>query len=138
MLGSVASISVSALVAASKRIENTARNVVNANTVGSPVVPPSPTEELLGSAAYKPTRVEQFSLAGGGVGTRTRPTGRPSQPLFDPTSPLANSEGRVDSPNVDLAGQFTEARLALDSYRANIKAIETADRMLGSVLEISS
>ena len=50
-----------------------------------------------------------------------------SEPLVthDPTNPLADANGNVSQPQVDLAAQMTDLMIANRSYQANLRALQT-------------
>jgi len=56
--------------------------------------------------------------------------------LFDPTSPLADAQGYVTQPLVDLSGQMTDLILANRTYQLNLRTIETAREAYQSALRI--
>ena len=50
-----------------------------------------------------------------------------SEPVrtYDPASPMADAEGYVYQPQVDLAAQMTDLMIANRSYQANLRAMQT-------------
>ena len=135
MIGNVVATAVSGLAVARKRLETSARNIANMQTVGTPARPPSPTEELLGQQAYQPQRLVTFSAASGGVDSVRMPLTPATMRFPDPSNPLADADGFVEAPNVSLAREFVEARLAVHAYRANLKIIETVNEMMGELID---
>lgn len=130
------SSSISALLtglnAAQTRVNTTANNIVNQGTVGK-VDAQSPDEQV-----FQPKDVAQASLEHGG--TQATVLDRQPQSLlaFDPDSPLANSEGLVEAPNVDLGRELTDLITAETTYKASLKALETAAEMDDEVTDIVS
>ena len=110
---------VSGLRAASKRLEVSAANTVNAQSVD-----------------YAPGRVVQTALAAGGTRAEAVPISPPSVPVYTPQSPAADADGIVQRPNVSLESEAVEQMLARRSFEANLRTIETADQMTRTVLDI--
>ncbi|MFQ5535207.1 MAG: flagellar basal body rod C-terminal domain-containing protein [Sphingomonadales bacterium] len=138
MLGKIAPISLSGLIAAEKRVETPARNVANFRTVGARALAPSPSQELLGQKAYQPQRTDLSSRAGGGVVAVNRPVSPASFPVFDPTNSAAGPQGFVDGPNVSLGLEMAEIKIAVNAYRANLKVMETVNRMERDLIDVIS
>jgi flagellar basal-body rod protein FlgC len=44
---------------------------------------------------------------------------------YDPANPMADAEGYVIQPQVDLAAQMTDLMIANRSYQANLRALQT-------------
>ena len=131
----VLGIAVSGLQAASRRIEVSARNIVNADSVGTP---PATTDARERTAAYRPQQVVQTSVAGGGVETRTVTLDPATHREFRPDHPAAGSDGLVDAPNVDPVREAVEQITARAAYEASAKVLQTADGLLKTVLDLRS
>lgn len=125
----------SGLQAASRRIEVSARNVVNADSVGTPA---STTDARQPTEAYKPQRVVQTPVAGGGVETQTVTADPPTRTEFRPDHPAAGSDGQVEVPNVDRVREAVEQIAARAAYEASAKVVQTADGLLKTILDIRS
>lgn len=107
-------------------------NVANANTMTRPdddpfrqryVVARSNTDELVpsGSGVHVADLVEDSGEAA----------------LFTaPGHPLADGDGRVQGPVVDLAGQLTDLILAQRGYQANTRVVTSAREAYASALRI--
>lgn len=91
------SIAQSGLAAAQTQLNVSANNIANAN-----------------SSDFQPSRVDSYSVAGGGVETSIQQVAGP----------------------VDLPSQLTDSMQAGFMYDANAIVIRTADQMLGSLLDI--
>lgn len=105
----------SAISAFSKQMNVTANNVANVNTDG-----------------FKKSRTTLQEGSFGGV--------RPDVDVVDTpgiTKPVhENGETReVETSNVDLAEELTESITTQSAVKANLKTIQTADEMLGSLLD---
>ena len=131
-MGDPISIAVSGLNAASQRLYAAANNIAN----GQDTAPLAPTAG--DPQPYQPTQVVQTAAPGGGTQAVQQPVTPASNAIFDPTSPFADSNGNVAAPNVDLAQQVVDTNTASLSYDANLKVIETANKMQGYLLNIFS
>ncbi len=58
--------------------------------------------------------------------------------LHDPGNPLADADGYVTQPVVDLAGQFADLMLANRTFQANLKTIETGREAYQSALRLGA
>ena len=56
--------------------------------------------------------------------------------IFDPSHPLADSEGYHDGSNVSLVVEIADAREAQRSYEANLRMFDQARKMRSSLLEL--
>ncbi len=126
-------IALSGLNAQSTRVSVAASNIANARSVG---VNPAPGAD--NSNAYTPQRVQQVSVADGGVRVDTLPVSPPSLPVFDPSNPDANAEGVAFLPNVLLEAELVEVLQASAAFKANVQVIQTQDELLGSLVDIAS
>ena len=136
----------SGLHAAAKRIETVADNVANAqNKVNVPttqaaVKTPPKDEGARGDetfyTGYRPVRVHQESVEGGG----TKATVREIDPSFELyRGDESKGESQVVArPNVELIDEFVEASQARHAFSANLKALEAADKTLGTLLDRES
>lgn len=114
------SIAVSGLTAATNRLSNAAKNLVNISSTGKM---PQNTGEKAGS--YQPTDVISISdAASGGVTTQTVPRDPAYSVAYHPDSPDANAKGLVATPNVSIEGEIVDSLMASIAYQANAKVIE--------------
>lgn len=119
-------IALSGARAAWRRLEISAANVANVRSGGSVASDREPPPGL-----YRPQRAVETSQAQGGVETAVKPV----EPAF---TFAPDGDGGVQAlPNVNLAHEAIEQRLALRAYEANLAVIRTADetqkRLLASV-----
>lgn len=56
--------------------------------------------------------------------------------VFDPSHPLASSDGYYDGSNVSLVVEIADAREAQRSYEANLRMFDQARKMRSSLLEL--
>lgn len=140
-----AKISSSGLAAASRMVEVAASNIANMRNVGrlrdaevapsSRPAPPRPVASSDEPPLYHPLETTLEHVAGGGVRARLREADPPHVEGFEPGHPLADEDGRVARPNVDLADQLLKLRQASRAYQANLAVLRTEDRMIGALLD---
>ena len=129
MVGSAIDIALSGLLANSRRIENAASNIANATSSGA-------IDPADGPTAFAPNDVVQQTQPNGGVGTITVPRDPAFVPSFDPGSPFANSEGLINTPNVNLAEEAVDVSISRIAFQANLAVIETVNDLSEEVLSI--
>ncbi len=132
-MSSVFDIAVSGLRAQSRRLEVSADNVANVLSLG---VHPDPA--LAKPEAFTPQRTAFVSKAYGGVEAKAVPVTPPAYLSLQPNHPDADANGLVPLPNVSLEREMVEQILALRMFEANVKVIQTQDRLLGARLAIVS
>lgn len=122
---------VSGLEAASRRIETGARNIANLQTAGR-VGATDPSEQ-----AFRAQTVQQTAVEGG---TRATVVSRdPATRLaFSPNSPLANGDGLIEVPNVDLGEELVSQISAEAAFKANAAVIREVDEQTDTLLDILS
>lgn len=128
-MSTIGQIALSGMQAAARRIAVSAENVVNARTSRAVEVEGETPEGV-----YEPRRVVQIPLEGGGVRVALT-TVNPSTLVFaDFDSPT----GLVAVPNVDLARELVEQKLALRDYKSSLAALEAEAEMMDALLDIKS
>src|SRR5690348_16919341 len=101
-------------------IDVLANNIANVNTV-------KPMSENAFQASYAQAREIGPGADGIGQGVRITdlakgdPTG---QVTYDPSNPLANREGLVRRPDIDMSQQMGDLILAQRAFQANANAID--------------
>lgn len=114
-------VALSGLTAAEKKVQVSAGNIANLETVGSLDDP--------AHLPYTPQTVQQIAGPGGSVNTVVVPKTPPFVPAFDPDSPFANAAGQVGVPNIDLGEEAVNLQIAKIAYRADLAIIKTAKEM---------
>jgi flagellar basal-body rod protein FlgC len=133
---SIASIiAISALNAASLRLQVAANNI--ANSLSNGPLPGVANPESF-PAAYTPLRVNQTDVAGGGTSATTSSVSPTTVSAFDPTAPFANTDGFVARPNVDLASEMIQLLVARYNYAANAQVIRADAQMSAALLNITA
>lgn len=128
MMTNAIGIALSGLNSASLRLNASASNVANISTSGS--------LEEGGQPPYTPLTVQSKAQGTetGGVISQIVPRHNPFTPAYDPDSPFANAEGLIGVPNVDLAEEAVNMKLAEISYKANINTIKVQKEMFDELL----
>ncbi len=136
-MSSAFEIAASGLKAQSRRLAVSADNVANVSSLG---VHPDP--ELAQPEGFAPQRTLFSSQvqagAQGGVSASSAPITPASFLSYQPDHPDADAGGMVPLPNVSLEQEMVEQIQALRLFQANVKTIQTQDRMLGALLDIVS
>ncbi len=115
-------IALTGLNSASLRLNASASNIANISTTGSL------TDQ--NNLPYTPLTTSSKSIdITGGVQTQTIPVNQPFIPTYDPDSPFADQNGIIGAPNIDLAQEIVNMKLAEISYKANLNTIKVADSM---------
>jgi len=127
-------IAVSGLQAQTARLNAAASNIANAGDTGTlPVKGASPASGAV--TVYKPLQVGLVAQESGGVAATTTADPNGYSAVYDPSSPLANKDGLVATPNVDYANEAVNLLESKEAYKANISVIKTADEMEKELLD---
>ncbi len=129
---SVITSALAGMQAAQKKVTVGAGNIANMQTVGKPGETTGP------EAAYRPVDTVQISGPGGTPETRFQERDPATSLSYQPSHPYASDEGYVESPNVDLATELVNNKMAQHAYEANIKSIVAWDEMQATLLDIKS
>lgn len=93
-------------------------NISNLNTV-------RPTSEDAFQARYVVAQAQEDGGVGAGVAVSGVALGsKEGIVTYDPTNPLADTEGMVRRPDVDLGDQMTQMVMAQRGYQANIANLD--------------
>lgn len=113
-------------------MDNLAHNMANANTV-------RPADEEPFRARMVVARALDSEIVDSGSGVAVRDVledGSEAPVTFEPDHPLADADGYVTRPVVDLAGQMHDLIVANRSYQAGARTIQTAHEAYQSALRI--
>lgn len=128
---SVFDISASAMSAQSQRMNITASNLANAESVAGP-----DGETYRAKQAVFETR-SMTAQGIGGVGVReVVEDPAPMRMEYNPQSPMANDDGYVEMPNVDPVGEMVNMISASRSYQANVEVMNTNKQLLMQTLSL--
>ena len=133
-LSDILNISASALTAQSQRLNTVASNLANAESAAGP-----------DGQVYKSRQVV-FTVAPG-AGNAGSPGVKVSQVIedqsaprrvYDPKHPMADEEGYVSMPNVNVVEEMVNMISASRSYQSNVEVMNTAKNMLLKLLTLGN
>ncbi|KAF7963027.1 flagellar basal body rod protein FlgC [Cupriavidus basilensis] len=122
----------SAMAAQSQRMNVTASNLANADSVVSPDGQAYRAKQVVFGMAPTPGQSDV-----GGVqvqGVMEDPS--PPRLVHNPTHPMANAEGYVVMPNVNPVEEMVNMISASRSYQANVEVLNSAKNMMLKTLTI--
>jgi flagellar basal-body rod protein FlgC len=109
-----------------KWLDAVSDNIANINNV-------SPTN----GDAFQERFVRASALEGGGVTVTGVENGDPTgRVVYDPNNPLADEQGNVKIPDMDLADQMGYLIMAQRGYQANVAAAERASNAYQAALNL--
>lgn len=132
-LFNVMNIAGSALTAQSARLNATASNLANADSIAGPDGKPYRAKQVVFQAM--PVTPD------GGVGVRVIGvvnSAAPGRMVYDPKSPAANEQGYVEMPNVNVVEEMTNMISASRAYQTNTEIMSAAKSLLLKTLAIAS
>jgi flagellar basal-body rod protein FlgC len=113
-------------------MDNLAHNLANVGTVRGADEEPFRARLVLAQAL-----TDQIVDSGSGVAVRgVMEDGGDAPVVYEPNHPLADDDGYVTQPVIDLAGQMNDLILANRTYQANARTIQTAHEAYQSALRI--
>lgn len=127
-------ISGSGMAAQSLRLNTVASNLANANSAsGDP--------NTVYRARHPVFEAVRTALGGDGSGAAVRVSGitesqAPALARYEPGNPLANEDGYVFAPNVNVVEQMVDMISASRSYQSNVEVMNASKEMLLSTLRL--
>jgi len=125
----------SAMLAQSQRMNVSASNLANADSVAGPDGQPYRARQVV--FQMNPIAGQAYGQEIGGVkvaGIVQDQT--PPRMVYDPANPLANAEGYVAMPNVNVVDETVNMISASRSYQANVEVLNTAKTLMMKTLTI--
>jgi len=122
-------IAYSGLTVDRKWLDSVSDNIANMNNV-------SRTDEKAFQARYIVARANQYGSNGGAYVAANMwgdPAGRV---VSDPTHPLADADGNVRIPDINLSDQMASLMIAQRSYQANLAVVERSRSMYEAAIGI--
>ena len=123
--------SLSSLAVQSRRVALSADNIANAQSLGF-----RETQDAGDNGGFKPKKLVQSSLQGGGVTAKDVAVRPASVLVYEPESSEADAQGLVPRPNVSLEGEFITQLLAQRAYQASARVIKAEDERLRALNDI--
>ncbi|SFU20257.1 flagellar basal-body rod protein FlgC [Kosakonia arachidis] len=130
-LFSIFDISGSAMAAQSKRLNVSASNMANADSVTGPDGKPYRAKQVIFNVDGGPDQ----EIGGVRVSDIVE-SDAPDRLVYEPGNPLADGQGYVHMPNVDVAGEMVNTISASRSYQANVDVMNTAKTMMLKTLTL--
>lgn len=130
-LFSIFDISGSAMAAQSKRLNVSASNMANADSVAGPDGKPYRAREVIFQVDGAPDQA-----IGGVRVSDVVESNAPDRLVYSPGNPLADSKGYLHMPNVDVAGEMVNTISASRSYQANVDVMNTAKNLMLKTLTL--
>lgn len=130
-LFNVFTIAGSALTAQSLRLNTTASNLANADSVTSADGMPYRAKQVV----FQATPVAGAEAQGVRV-TQVVEDASPARMVYDPKNPLANEQGYVAMPNVNVVEEMVNMISASRSYQNNVEMMNTAKTLMQKTLAI--
>ena len=121
----------SALTAQSVRLNATSSNLANADSVVSANGQPYRAKQVVFTAA--PVAGQES------VGVQVRQVVEDASPprmVYEPKNPLANGQGYVSFPNVNVVEEMVNMISASRAYQANVEMMNNAKQLILKALEI--
>ena len=144
-LTNVFDIAGSGMNAQSIRMNTTASNLANAESASSSVDETyrarKPWFEVMQQQFQNVNEKNQFSTLEGDTGMGVQVAGivesdAPLQARFQPDHPMANEDGYVYYPNVNVVEEMTDMMSSSRSYQMNVEVMKTAKQMLQRTLTL--
>lgn len=118
------------MLAQSQRLNVVASNLANADSATSPTGQPYRAKQVVFSAVQ---------TASGAVGVKVQGVVEdpsPMKTIYEPGNPLANAQGFVTMPNVNVIEEMVNMISASRSYQNNVDMMNTAKSMLMKTLTL--
>jgi flagellar basal-body rod protein FlgC len=113
-------------------MDTIAHNLANVNTVNPAGEDPFRSRMVVAQSLAGP-----FAPTGSGVGVRAvLEDGADAAQIYDPNHPLADEDGLITMPVVDMAAEMTNLIIANRSYQMNLKTIETGREAYQAALRL--
>ncbi|MEM4989918.1 flagellar basal body rod protein FlgC [Collimonas sp. H4R21] len=125
----------SAMSAQSQRMNVTASNLANADSVSGPDGQPYRAKQVVFAVATGDQQ-DPASAVGGVQVAGVVEDQSPLRMVYDPKHPLANASGYVTMPNVNVVEEMVNMISASRSYQANVEVLNTAKNMMLKTLTI--
>jgi len=126
------SVAGSAMTAQSQRMNVTASNLANADSVAGPDGQPYRAKQVVFEVDAPPGAQE----VGGVKVARVVEDPSPFKMVYDPKNPQADGQGYVAMPNVNVVEEMTNMISASRSYQANVEVLNTAKTLMVKTLSI--
>lgn len=134
-LFNVMSISSTGMEAQSVRLNTTASNIANANSVSSSYGETYKARHPVFAAEMQRASLDQTN----GVGVKVLGIVESEKPLqieYAPGNPLADENGYIYKPNVNIVEEMADMMSASKAYETNVQVADTTKRLFRRVLQL--
>ncbi|MDE2600383.1 MAG: flagellar basal body rod protein FlgC [Rhodocyclaceae bacterium] len=134
-LSNVFAISGSALTAQSARLNTTASNLANADSIVGADGKPYRSKQVV----FKAVPVGEQGAVAGSMGVRVSQvveSAAPMRQIYDPNNPAADEKGMVNMPNVNVVEEMVNMISSSRSYQNNVEVMNTAKALMQKTLTI--
>jgi flagellar basal-body rod protein FlgC len=123
-------ISASGLLAHRKWLDAVSDNIANINTA-------TPTSQSAFKERYIEAQAVDYGAGDGGVRVATAQFGSgEGRVVYEPNNPLADKNGNVRYPDIDLGDQMAQLIMAQRGYQANLSVIDRATKTYQAALQL--
>ncbi|WP_058913546.1 flagellar basal body rod protein FlgC [Entomohabitans teleogrylli] len=130
-LFSILDISGSAMAAQSQRLNVSASNMANADSAVGPDGNPYRARQVIFQVNSAPGQ-----STGGVRVSEVVESSAPDRLVYQPGNPLADAQGYVRMPNVDVVGEMVNTISASRSYQANVEVMNSAKALMLKTLTL--
>jgi flagellar basal-body rod protein FlgC len=130
-LFNILNVAGSALTAQSMRLNTTASNLANADSVAGSDGQPYKAKEVV----FKAVAMGDNGSQGVAV-SQVVESAAPLRMTYDPKNPMANPDGYVAMPNVNVVEEMVNMISASRAYQNNVEVMNTAKSMMQKTLTI--
>ena len=130
MLG-IFDIAGSALAAQSQRLNVSASNMANADSVTGPDGQPDKAKQVVFQVDAAPGQE-----TGGVKVAQIVDDPAPMRMVYEPGNPMADAKGYVQMPNVDVVSEMVNTISASRSYQANVEVLNTTKSLMMKTLTL--
>lgn len=135
-LFNVFDISGTGMSAQNVRLNTTASNLANANTVSSSQDQTYRARHAVFAAQLNQALGQQKSEAVGVKVMGVVESDKPLQVEYNPGHPMADKDGYIYKPNVNVVEEMADMISASRSYQTNVQIADTAKQMLTKTLQL--
>lgn len=133
-LFNVFDITASGMKAQSMRLNTTASNIANADSVSSSIDQTYRARHPVFAAAMQKAAAGQDATSVGVDVLGIVESNRPLNIEYSPEHPMADQDGYIYKPNVNVIEEMTNMISASRSYQTNVQLAESAKNMLNKTL----
>lgn len=134
-LFNVMNISSTGMAAENVRLNTTASNIANANSVSSSYEETYRARHPVFAAAMEQASKDQSK----GVGVEVKGIVESNKPLqieYAPGNPMADENGYIYKPNVNIVEEMANMMSASKAYETNVQVADTTKRIFRRVLQL--